>query len=302
MVDKIRDILIKFNIYIANEIKQVYNSAWNVDDTYIMKRNKDYSQLEKSIALSSMLTNEMIPVAKLYKTVDEKSYVFFDGEYYYCLMSKLSGQHIDPYVGDCSEMGRRLGKAVATLHIALKKIESSFECYDSDLMKELDGWIMHEIREKNLSINQEIIDKCYEFKDLYSRLPRQLIHRDIHTGNLLFEDGDFVGYLDFDISQKNIHVFDICYLGAGLLVENYQDKSKFYLWQKIFRGIIEGYEEISSLSSDEKQAIPIMFVMIELLLTAYFSMIGQAETSKSCIDMTSWLYHNLDKIQSITNH
>ena len=104
-----------------------------------------------------------------------------------------------------------------------------------------------------------------------------------------------------DISQKNIRVFDICYLGAGLLVENYQDAEKLFRWQKTFRGIIEGYEEITSLSSDEKQAVPIIFIMIELVFTAYFSKIGQAETSRGCIDMTSWLYHNLDKIKSITD-
>ncbi|TAH59557.1 MAG: hypothetical protein EWM50_07870 [Gottschalkiaceae bacterium] len=281
-------------------MKQVYSSAWSINDTYILKRNTNASELEKSVSLSNMLVSDNIPVPKYFQTINKDSYVYFDGEYNYCLMSKFSGHHIYPFLGDCAQIGKKLGKIVANLHKSLKKIGKYFDYYDADIIKELDGWIVHEVREKNLEISQEIIDKCYEFERLYSKLPRQLIHRDMHLGNLIFDNDNFIGYLDFDISQYNVRIFDICYLGAGLLVENYQDANRLSLWQDIFRGILEGYEEISLLSSDEKQAIPMMFLMIELLFTAYYSKIGQAETSRSCIHMTNWLYNNIDKIQSIT--
>jgi Ser/Thr protein kinase RdoA (MazF antagonist) len=234
-------------------------------------------------------------------TKDRRSYVYSDGKDYYCLMSKLPGRHIDPFIGDCIKNGRKLGNIVATLHMALKKIESPFEYYDADIIMELKGWIAHEIKESNLNISQEIIDTCYEFEKLYSRLPRQLIHRDIHTGNLLFEDDSFIGYLDFDISQRNVRIFDICYLGAGLLVENYLEAERLCQWQEIFGGILEGYEEMSELSSDERQAIPMMFIIIELIFAAYFSKIGQVEVSKSCINMINWLYDNLDRIEDVIN-
>ena len=299
MDKKIKDVLLRYGIVNINELVQIYESAWSIDNTYILKKNANLAELEKSIELSKRLADENIPVAKYFMTNDGQSYVYFDGDFCYCLMSKLSGQHIDPYKGDYYKTGKQLGNIVANLHIALKKLDSSFECHEADLIKELKGWISHEIKEKNISISQEIIDKCYEFEKVYSRLPRQLIHRDVHMGNLLFEEGNFVGYLDFDISQNNVRIFDICYLGAGLLVENYKDVEKLCQWKKIFSGILEGYEEISVLSSDEKNAIPMMFIMIELIFAAYFSKIGQYDISKNCIDMVNWLYKNIDKIQGI---
>lgn len=297
MIEKIKRILFMFNVKKVDKIEQVYKSAWSINDSYILKHNVNLSELEKSIALSKMLINENIPVAMYFKTIDNNSYAFVDKEYY-CLMSKISGHHIDPYLGDCTGTGKKLGNIIATLHLALKKIGLSFECYDADYIKELNGWIIEEIKEKNLNISQEIIDECFAFEPLYIRLPRQLIHRDMHLGNLLFENDNFAGYLDFDISQKNVRILDVCYLGASMLVGNYQDAERLYLWQKIFKGVLAGYEEISQLSCDERQAIPMMFVIIELTFTAFFSRIGQSEISKSCIDMTLWLYNNIDKIQS----
>ena len=35
----------------------------------------------------------------------------------------------------------------------------------------------------------------------------------------LFFEGDFSGYIDFDLSQRNIRIFDICYFLTGLLAE-----------------------------------------------------------------------------------
>lgn len=42
--------------------------------------------------------------------------------------------------------------------------------------------------------------------NLYSKLPIQLIRREVHLGNLLFDNNKFSGYIDFDLSQKNIRI------------------------------------------------------------------------------------------------
>lgn len=46
-------------------------------------------------------------------------------------------------------------------------------------------------------------------------LPRHLIHRDAHTGNMLFEDTGFVGWVDFDHLETNFRIFDVCYCGRN---------------------------------------------------------------------------------------
>lgn len=249
--------------------------------------------------LSEMLLKENICVPEYIKTSDGKPYIQAD-ETYYVLMKKLNGHHIDPYTGNSYENGIMLGGIVADLHIVLGKISNNFECYDSDYIQELNGWIMEELKEKNIQVTQEIINYCYEFETLYKTLPRQLIHRDIHLGNLLFKGNNFVGYLDFDISQKNARILDICYLGATMLVGNYTNDSRLKRWCEIFRGVLFGYGKKLKLTENEINAIPNMFILIELTFSAFFSQIGQQDLSVSCIDMTEWLYRNKYKIVDLT--
>ena len=47
---------------------------------------------------------------------------------------------------------------------------------------------------------------CNQLEKIYEGLPKQLIHRDVHSGNFLFENNEFSGYIDFDLSQKNIRI------------------------------------------------------------------------------------------------
>jgi Ser/Thr protein kinase RdoA (MazF antagonist) len=292
------NILVSFGIDAlgAQGIEQIYKSAWKIGDDYILKRSSNLYDLEKSIAITRLLTEREIPVAQFIKTMDGKPYVALDGEYY-CLMQKISGEHMDPYVGDSKTNGKMLGNIVAKLHLALKTIENRIECYDADYMNELGGWILDEIADKEIVVRQKIIDDSVSFEELYRGLPRQLIHRDMHLGNLLFDHGKFVGYLDFDISQKNVRIFDLCYLGASMLVDNYWKEDRFKAWCSIFDSVLEEYGNVSPLSPSELEAIPQMFVLIELTFVAFFSKVGQPELSNRCIEMTNWLYDNKERIE-----
>ena len=87
------------------------------------------------------------------------------------------------------------------------------------------------------------MQRIFAFESVYKTLPRQIIHRDMHPGKLLFDKGVFTGYLDFDLSQSNARIFDIVYLGCGLLVDNYKDETRLGQWCDIFAGIIQGYAD-----------------------------------------------------------
>lgn len=62
-------------------------------------------------------------------------------------------------------------------------------------------------------------DIVQNLEKVYNKLPVQLIHRDVHLDNFLFDKGKFAGYIDFDLSQRNIIIFDLCYFMLGLLSE-----------------------------------------------------------------------------------
>ena len=85
----------------------------------------------------------------------------------------------------------------------------------------MEGWISDTLRKDDWKLVSK--DK-YEstlcgLKEVYDVLPVGLIHRDVHFGNFLFDEGEFSGYIDFDLSQRNIRLFDLCYFMLGLLSE-----------------------------------------------------------------------------------
>ena len=262
-------------------MKQIHKSAWDVDGQYILKKGTDTAILEKSMRLGCLLAAKGIPVPEYIGQPAQK-----DGAYY-VLMRKLPGRHPDPYKGAPYENGVTMGRAVAELHAALREIPDDFDCSDADCMQELDEYILPEIQ-----VPGRVLNYARAFGPLYKALPRQIIHRDAHTANMLFEDRSFTGWLDFDNSQRNVRMLDLCYLGATLLVGNYRKHRRLETWREIFRGVLRGYDQISRLSEEEFAAVPYLFVHIELLFAAFFSKNGQGRTSKKCLAMAKWLYRH----------
>ena len=185
-------------------IDTVHKSAWDIGDKFILKRISDNDALLRNIHLINSLYSHNIPVAVYIKTVNGQ-WISDDGMY--CLMKKLSGEHIDFYAQP--DMIKELGRELAKLHMTLKTIESQVECNDNNYIDEWQNYIKAGL----VNIPDEIIYFIEtRFFELYKNLPRQLIHRDVHSQNMLLENGKLSGWLDFDISCRNIKMFDLAYL------------------------------------------------------------------------------------------
>ena len=115
----------------------------------------------------------------------------------------------------------------------------------------------------------------------YDSLPRQLIHRDVHFENFLFYEGRLSGYIDFDLSQHNIRIFDICYFLAGLLAEEMPEPFTKEEWIKDVRAAVAGYESIEKFSREEKEAIPCVMECIEILFAAYSAGLDDAKGAEA---------------------
>ncbi|MCL2670972.1 MAG: phosphotransferase [Clostridiales bacterium] len=286
-------ILSQFGLPTPARVIKIYESAWDIDDAYILKTSEKQRWLDKSIRLSRLLLAAGVPVVEYINTPDAKPYIFQD-EKYWSVMKKIHGSIIDPFLGNPGQNGTLLGQTLAKLHRALKNIENQAEVYVADFHEEFQSWIQPALKKSNITFADGVIDSVQAFlqRDCKS-LPRQLIHRDMHPGNLLFENGTLSGYLDFDLCQINARVFDIVYLGCSLLVENYQNKTRLSLWREIFVGILQGYSELLPLQEDELQALPALFIFDEVLFTAFFADLVQLETAKNCVEMTNWLHANI---------
>lgn len=286
MMQTLQDILPLLGIDPQEPVRQIYKSAWDVGGRYILKRGGVLAVLEKSMRLSELLLAKDIPAPEYVPTATGEFFIEADGAYF-TLMRRIPGEHIDPYKGKPYENGVVLGKLVARLHTTLQEIPDDFDCPDADCMRNLDEYIVPEIH-----VTKTLLEYARAFGPLYEKLPRQLIHRDVHTSNMLFDRGVFTGWLDFDNSERNARLHDLCYLGATMLVGNYRKRRRLRAWKEIFRGVLRGYGEIHALTMEERAAVPYMFVHIELLFAAFFSKAGQDKISQKCLNMTKWLYRH----------
>ena len=299
MGDFITDNQIITNWGILNgSIEQIYSSAWEIGGKYILKTGTNFTWLNSNLSLINALEDYNISVASIVKTLDGTDYITKDNTYYF-LSKKIKGEHInDIYGDDYKELALLIGKVISRLHIAFQKCQDMIPCRDNNFYDEITGWVSNTLKEKEVSIiPQDIFKECIsELEVIYPKLPRQLIHRDIHLKNILFENKVLTGYIDFDLSQIDARIFDLCYMALSLLIENINDENKIVKWFEIVGNIVEGYSINVPLKSEEKKAIPIMMIAIEALFAAYFT----NENNKACADgaaeMLVWLWNNKEKI------
>ena len=257
--------------------EQIYDTAWQVGEEYVLKVYQDRKMLERNLKMLEILNETGIPVGKVISDKSGKQYVS-DGSHFYFLSEKLSGSNI-LQIGADTELAETMGSVIADLHIAFQKCESEGEFWNNSLLEEMNGWIREQFEECAWKyISQEEFQKIVlELDTLYGELPVQLIHRDVHFGNFLFDEGKFSGYLDFDLSQRNIRIFDLCYFLLGLLSEEEKLELTEEQWFDFVSKVFKGYERKLPLSDAEKQAVPCVMECIELLFTAYFE--GQKDLS-----------------------
>jgi Ser/Thr protein kinase RdoA (MazF antagonist) len=275
-------------------IKQIYSSAWQVGEKYILKTGNNIDELHRNLLIINALSEQNVPVAEIIKTVDGLDYIIEEDTYFF-ISKKIDGEHItDIYKDKYSELAYLIGQVIGRLHMAFRACQEKLPCYDNNFYDEITGWVSQTFREKNItSIPEDILKECVsELKNIYSDLPRQLIHRDIHPGNMLFQNNILTGYIDFDLSQINARIFDVCYMSLSFLVGNTDDLDKTTKWFEILKNLVGGYSSVSSLSNDEKKAIPIMMVAIEMLFIAYFTNNEEEEYADEAAKMLLWLWEN----------
>ena len=282
------------------EAHQIYDSAWSIGDKYVLKTNESLVSLRRNITIMRILSESGIPVANPISTLDGQDFIEYDGKYF-LLMNKLSGSHIlDIYQVDYSNIAFETGRIVACLHHAFLACEQKITFWNNSLLDEMKGWICNilKVNRYRYITEADFDTSLKELADCYGELPRQLIHRDLHYGNILFNNGMLSGYIDFDLTQKNVRIFDICYFLIGLLVDHDKKKEDVEKWYLIVSRFIEGYEETNPLSILEKDSICCLMKNIELLFVAYFLSIEDEELAKSAANLFYFIENNKKSICS----
>ena len=279
-----------------DKIKQIYDSAWQVGDGYVLKVYHDSEMLERNLNVLSILESMNIPVGRVIAASDGKQYVS-EGGFFYFLSKKLSGSNLMRIV-NVKDLALQMGEIIANLHTALKKCENASVFWNNHLLNEMNGWVKRNFEESNWNyISKEAYENIVsQLTGVSDELPIQLIHRDIHFGNFLFADGVFSGYIDFDLSQKNIRIFDICYFLLGLLAE----KEKFGIteeqWFEFVKYVFTGYESKLEISEIEKKSVPCVMECIEMLFISYFNRIDDRTCAEYAFEIFKFVKNQEHRI------
>lgn len=294
------DIILKWNIHCKPE--PIYHTTWDIDNRCVLKVYHDLATLKRNCVMMKTLYEEGIPVPKVIELPSGADYYEKDGNYY-ILTTKLFGSKIVDLNNCKEERFYRFGEILAQLHLAFRKCEAKINCWNNSMLEEMKGWVSSTINKFNpkwLNV-EEAKNSITELGALHDDLPKQLIHRDVHLGNFLFNEERFTGYIDFDLSQRNIRTFDLCYFLLNIFIElknTHEDEVK---WLRIISQVIHGYDSKISLLSIERKAIPCIMKNIELLFVAYFLGEGNEKLARDASYLFDFVNNSEIKIQEAVN-
>lgn len=281
------------------DIEQIYDSVWQVGDKYVLKVYDKPTMLERNIKILSILSDLGIPVGRL--ILNKNNLIYSKDEHnYYILTEKLKGSNIVS-ISELDKLSYKMGKIIADLHNAFLQCEQQDDFWENSLLLEMKGWIRDAfIKNEWAIVNKNLYDDTLiNLERLYDTLPVQLIHRDVHFGNFLFDKDSFSGYIDFDLSQRNIRILDLCYFVLGLLSAEETIVITKEKWFDVLKKVFKGYNEVNKLLPQEISAVPYVMKSIELLFVAWFLNQNDKKCCENAVEIFSFINDNTEKILNI---
>ena len=281
------------------------SNVWVVGEDYILK-SEEKSRLVTNLkivkALQAAGANVGIPIAT--KTGMD----FFEGDQVFTLTLGIKGNPLplpDRFGKEREQFGVLYGESIATLHQSLEQVESELDVKQVNLFKQVTEWAMPLVKKINLQWSMGISENFFEdytnaFETLFPKLPQHLIHRDPNPENIMFEKGQVSGFIDFDISERNIRIWDPCYCATGLLANWNEVQNIQALWLEILSGVLKGYNHINPLTTAEKEGIYYVVCSIQMIFVAYCDDIPELqELAKINREMLLYIIKNEMSIKRI---
>lgn len=280
------------------ETGNISESACYVGDNYVIKYSANLGKVQTHITLSQAIESVGLSSATPIKNT-QGEYVVTNGDLYFYVTKRLVGKQLKAstmYLDDYLPKARFIGEVIGQLSLALSKVDATVN--ESNIYVNAREWAIPTLAEK-INLPQEFIKRYEkEFGEIYELLPQQIIHRDPNPGNIILSDDNW-GILDFDLSEKNIRIFDPCYAATAILSESFENDNldKLSQWVVIYKNILYGYDKVAKLSNNEWRAIPFVMITNQFISTAWFS---KQEKYKDIYEinkkMTEWMLENFESM------
>ncbi|MDE6724145.1 MAG: helix-turn-helix domain-containing protein, partial [Ruminiclostridium sp.] len=256
------------------------NNVWQVGRDYFLKTG-DRAILLRNARVAKAMEAQGFTAAVPVPT--KKGGDLTDDQNNFVLIRRLKGEPLpkaERFGADCGNFGFKYGQSIARLHNALAAIEADIQPSEHNLFAHVTEWALPNVQKQNTQWNMGIPDSFFEeyihdFGTLFEKLPKQLIHRDPNPCNILFCGGDVSGFIDFDLSERNIRLWDPCYCATGILSEQRNVEDAYDKFLLILDTILHGYDSINPLTAEEKEAIYYVICSIQMICVAYFESVDE---------------------------
>lgn len=315
---QIKKILLNWDLRENAEVKNLYGfngnkleNVWGIDDKFILKASINISGLKQHILISKDLNEAGFDGPIPIETTNNKEYVEYQN-IYFMLSRKIEGISLtSKEIYEDLNKARYLGEIIGQLHLILERYDKDVICNEPDIYTPLFCRSVSQLHKSHFSGSHEDIKnlmnlpidfyKKYdkEFGKLYPYLNKHIIHRDPNPSNIIMRDDKLVSFIDFELSERNIRIFDPCYAATSILSETFSEKTseELEVWFIIFKEIVQGYDSVCNLTKEEKQAIPYVIYSIQIVCIAYFSKYNKYKNLTDInIEMLKFLYENEEKL------
>jgi len=175
-----------------------------------------------------------------------------------CIVSCLSGKTLEHL--NASQL-RASGYALAQLHVAGADFgEHRDDPTGTDWLAEKVGDVMEKTRQCYGKSASDLLAAELDFQRSreWRSLPRGVIHGDLFVDNILFEEEQVSGIIDFYYAHDAAFAVDIAItLNAQAFVISADDKDRV-------RAFLDGYESVRPLSEDEYNGLPCLLRLTAL--------------------------------------
>lgn len=288
------------------EIVPLQTGVWRVrleQGMFILKRRSNRSRVWAEYDLINWLIDHNQPVSPLLYTTEKIPWAEYQGAFYvlYPYHKGTPGNQLDNYSEDVLLAA---GRALGNLHQDLANYTATEEFPSFDLFQEVatfawptvQAYLGRGFRNRLQDIEQGI---SHNLINPYDSLSRQLIHRDFHPGNLIYQDEKVVGIIDFDRIRIGIRIFDLCYLATAILSQKFEDPQGREIWPDMVQSLIRGYTSIQTLSNTEAISFLYIIYLIQLMFIAYQLDAGNTKSADLNIAMLLWINDQHDFLEPL---
>ena len=268
-------------------------NAYLVGDRYVLKFTVNFGKMQQNQQMAALLNQAGLAAACAIPTVNGAQYVQ-DGEMYFYLTKRLMGKQMNAVRMYEGNIAAYTGEIIGLLHKTLEKEDAPVE--EKDFFESIKNWALCKTKDAMKledDFCNELLENILQFEN---KLPKQCIHRDPNPGNIIVNGNEW-GFIDFELSEKNIRIFDPCYAATAVLSETFS-KGKREDWFRVYQDIMNGYDRIVHLTTEEKKAAPYVVLGNQMICIAWFS--GD-EKFKELFEINSqmfrYLLNNKEKLQ-----